>query len=134
MLAIELPKAKVEAIAFYKANPVLTDPKKMTGQFDSVGDQKLAAKLTWKLVPTTIKNPEHQTRFARLVELQNSLTAIYKDQLALISEQIASLKADQESLLENSEVIAIKEELAQIPATLEGISREELTVTLPKSV
>ena len=132
-LAIELPKAKAEAIAFYKANPVLTDPKKLTGQFDSVEGQKLGAKLAWKIVSTTIKNPDYQAKSARLTELQDSLAAIHKEELALISEQIASLKADQEALLENKEVIKIKEELLIIPPTLEGKDREELTVTLPKN-
>ena len=132
VLAAEIPKAKIEAIAFYKANPVLTDPKKLTGQFDSVEGHKLASKLTWKIISTTIKNPDHEAKLARLTELQDSLAAIHKDQLKSISKQIESLKADQESLLENDEVIKIKEEIAKISPTLEGKGKEELTVTLPK--
>ena len=127
----DLPIAKQEAIAYYKAKPVLTG-EKTTGQFSEVDGEKLPAKLVWKLVPTKLDNPAYTEKTARLTEIENSLKVIHTEKLAEIKEQIAMLNDEIASYLVNEETEKIKAELKEITPTLEGKDTEELSVTLPK--
>ena len=127
----DLPIAKQEAIAYYKAKPVLTG-KKTTGQFSEVDGEKLPAKLSWKLIPTKIENPVHAEKVARLIEVENSLKVIHAEKLTEIRAQISILNDAISSLIMNDETEAIKAELKEIAPTLEGKDTEELSVTLPK--
>jgi hypothetical protein len=127
----ELPIAKQEAIAYYKANPVLTG-EKTTGQFSEVNGEKLPVKLTWKLIPTTIPNPDYNEKKARLLEVENSLRVIHAEKLAEIQAQSVALNDLYCSFLVNEETKKLQAELAEIAPTFEGKATEELSVTLPK--
>jgi hypothetical protein len=131
LLAVELPIAKAEAIAYYNANPVLTGEKK-TGAFSKVGDQVLPATLTWKLVKATKPNPAYTALDVRLKEVKTSLETIHAENLAMIDAQIDDLLKQRNLLLVNEETEKIEESLKTTPKTIEGSPREELSVTLPK--
>ena len=131
VLKKELPIAKQKAIACYKVNPVLTG-EKTTGQFSVVNGEKLPAKLTWKLISTTVPNPAYTERKARLLEIENSLRVIHAEKLTEIQAQIVALNDLCCSFLVNEETKKLTAELAEIAPTLEGKATEELSVTLPK--
>lgn len=130
-LATELKIAQVEAVAYYKENPVLTGDKK-TGAFSKIGDQVLPATLTWKLVKMTKPNPDYTVLFDRLKEIKQSLETIHTEKLAAIDSQIEELLKQRGLLLVNEETEKIEESLKTISKTLEGTPREELAVTLNK--
>jgi plasmid replication initiation protein len=132
LLAPQLEAAKSEAIAYYKANPVLTDPKKLTGVFTNIEGVDLQAKVTWKQVKTSLKNPEYTARTERLVEIEGSLKTIHAEKLAGIEAQIEALKKLSASYLINEETEKLKAELQSIPATKAGTPKDELSVELPK--
>ena len=131
LLAVELPIAKAEAIAYYSENPVLTGEKK-TGAFSKIGDQVLPATLTWKLVKQTKPNPAYTASFDRLKEVKLSLETIHAEKLSAIDAQIDELLKQRGLFLVNEETEKIEESLKTISKTLEGTPKEELSVTLPK--
>lgn len=127
----DLPIAKQEAIAYYKAKPVLVG-EKTSGQFSEVEGEKLPAKLCWKLIPTKTENPVYKEKSDRLAEIEGSLKIIHSEKLAEIKAQIASLNDEIASYLVNEETEKIKAELKEISPSIEGKVTEELSVTLPK--
>ena len=126
-----LPPAKQKAIEYYRFNPVLVGEKK-TGQFSSVDGKKLPATLTWKLVSTKVENPDYAEKFARLVQVEESLGVLYAERLTEIKKEVAALNCRASALLVNDETEELKKTLAGLLPTLEGQPVEELSVTLPK--